>query len=352
MSLSALLLGLSGASGAAAQEATEEPAVVEATIEVQAERDERGEARMLRRINRLRREAGAPPLERHPGLDAAALVHSEDMAVFAELVHVSARTGDPGSRVAAADVQAERIAENIAQGQSTRNALVSILESDPHRAQLVSGEFTHIGLASVRGESGVYVTQVLGVIAPPPAPVLPPPAVAEVAPRPETLAVVPPVESAVASAVPEAPAAEVSVQVQTPDVSAEPVEPVPAAPEAPALAPRPEAPVTRGPQTAPATTEGVPSMRMPRTRRRVAGYWVRQGGRWWYFPVPAGVQPGQILQPDANIQGPPPGVQVRHAAPQPAVQRRQIQVRPAPGVRPAWQSPRRPAPATQQMYWY
>ncbi|MCA9615971.1 MAG: hypothetical protein KC586_24615, partial [Myxococcales bacterium] len=39
-----------------------------------------GEAAMLARINALRAEAGAPPLTRDEGLDAAARAHSVDMA--------------------------------------------------------------------------------------------------------------------------------------------------------------------------------------------------------------------------------------------------------------------------------
>ncbi len=46
--------------------------------------DSDGETAMLARINQLRGEEGVPPLERHPGLDAAAQAHSVDMASHEE----------------------------------------------------------------------------------------------------------------------------------------------------------------------------------------------------------------------------------------------------------------------------
>ena len=85
-------------------------------------------------------------------------------------------------------------------------------------------------------------------------------------------------------------------------------------------------------------------MRMPQTRRRVAGYWIFHGQRWWYFPVPPRAVPGQILHPDPNIQGPPPGYR--------PVQPRRPLVRPAqppPPVRYRTQ----PRPTRRgTVYWY
>nr|MDQ3037898.1 hypothetical protein [Myxococcota bacterium] len=45
----------------------------------------------------------------------------------------------------------------------------------------------------------------------------------------------------------------------------------------------------------------------PDATRPLAGYWVCAQSRWWYFPMPAGAQPGQQLQADTSITGAPPG---------------------------------------------
>ncbi len=94
-----------------------------------------------------------------------------------------------------------------------------------------------------------------------------------------------------------------------------------------------------------------PRLRVPAGHRNVAGYWVHQNGRWWYFPVPRNARPGMLLDPDLSAQGPPPGVEDvqpqaipgrRTRSPRVRVQRRTTRRR--PGVI----SPRRGG----QIYWY
>ena len=265
---------------------------------------------MLERINALRAHENLPPLSRHEGLDAAARAHSVDMAANRQLVHVSARTGDPAQRVREAGVSTTRIAENIARHATTPGAQDSILASDAHRAQLLDPNFTHIGLAAVTAPDGIYVTQVMATLAAPPAAALPPPSVSEIDPEPEAS------EPEAIADTPPPP------QLDT-DVAAQPQ------PQAQAQVP-----------------QQIPSMRMPRTHRRVAGYWIYHGERWWFFPVPPRARPGQLLQPDPNVQGPPPGYQ----------QPQQAQVRPAapPPVRYRTQpQQQRPSQDPQRtIYWY
>lgn len=285
-----------------------------------------GEAAMLARINALRAQAGAPTLERDEGLDAAARAHSIDMASHRQLVHVSPRTGDPNARAREAGVSAERIAQNIARHATTAGALDSIVASAPHRAQLLDPSFTHVGLASVASAEGMYVTQVLARLAPPAAE-LPPPSVTET-PRPvrEVPLRPTPVAPAPVEPAPDAPAPPTPELDVAPEAA--PVEAVPVAPQAQAVQPEAQPPL----------------MRVPNTHRRVAGYWIQHGGRWWYFPVPAHAQPGHLLQPDLNVQGPPPGYQAPRASPTrgPAP--------PPPVAYPAHQAPRT-APSTT-IRWY
>lgn len=314
-------------------------ALVPSTLLAQAPAvDGDGEAAMLARINALRAEAGAPALQRDDGLDAAARTHSIDMASHRQLVHVSPRTGDPNARAREAGVSAERIAQNIARHATTAGALDSIVASAPHRAQLLDPSFTHVGLASVASAEGMYVTQVLAQLAPPPAE-LPPPSITET-PRPQPAREIPlrptpvaPPAAPVAPAAPEAPAPELATAPDAPAVEAVP-ETAPAAPS-----------TMQGPaMQAPQADVQPPLMRVPNTHRRVAGYWIQHGGRWWYFPVPAHAQPGQLLQPDLNVQGPPPGYQPPRSSPTrgPAP--------PPPVAYPAHQAPRTAPAATIRWY--
>lgn len=288
--------------------------------------DDGGEARMIAKINEMRAAADLDPLQRHPGLDEAARAHSRDMARHSELVHVSERTGTPAARVRAAGVTAARIGENIAKHATTAGAFEAILGSEAHRAQLFEPGFTHIGLAALPTSGGTYVTQVLAVIEPPAE--LPPPAVED-------------------TAVPEPPGSAAEPQ-PTPSEGAEVQDAadVEAVDVAPALDEGDAIPAP------PQRTRRPPRLRVPAGHRNVAGYWVHQQGRWWYFPVPRNARPGTLLDHDPTVQGPPPGVD--NAEPQALPGRRspnprvRVQRRQGRQLRPGVLSPRRGG----QIYWY
>jgi len=213
----------------------------------------------------------------------------------------------------------------VALHRSTGEAHEALIGSDAHRGNMMSAEATHVGLAALRTERGVYVTQVFATIAPPapvaeapaePAPTAPAP----VAPAPIAPAIVPPSAPAV-----EAPAAEAPVAPA--EQGADCITPVPgvrlcgrlAARTAPQAAPRvePPPPVAAAP-SAPLTAPPTHLHVQPGTNRtvviqrtadnsRVEGYWVYGSGRWWYYPMPPGAHPGQRLEPDLSVSGPPPG---------------------------------------------
>lgn len=286
--------------------------------------DDGGEAAMIARINQMRAEADLAPLQRHPGLDEAARAHSRDMARHSELVHVSERTGTPAARVQATGVTASRIGENIAKHATTAGAFEAILNSPAHRAQLFEEGFTHIGLAALPTSGGTYVTQVMAAI---PAPAeLPPPAVEDTA-LPEA-PLPPPAETQPAPS----PAPELEDAADVEDLDQAPQfddGEVPAPPQ---------------------QTRSTPRLRVPAGHRHVAGYWVHQQGRWWYFPVPPNARPGMLLNPDLSVQGGPPGVEDVQPQAIPGrrtrvrVQRRVVRPHGRRGVI----SPRRGG----QVYWY
>lgn len=279
--------------------------------------DSAGERSMLARINAMRAAQGLqtgqalPPLQRNGSLDAAARAHCADMATQQTLTHVSDSSGTPADRIRSAGVTATTVAENVALHQTTDAAHEALLASDAHRSNMLSPDVTHIGLAALPSEQGIYVTQVFAAIATAPA-------VVAVAP----------------SAVVEAPAPP---DVEPPRAPVGPGAPLfgPGAPMAPMAPPEASAHL----EVQPGTNGTVIHEVSPDSGAALA-YWVYGSGRWWYYPLPMGAQPGQQLQADRNVIGPPPGYPEHpHGAPSaaPAIQF-------APRAAPSIQFAPRPQP--------
>lgn len=226
-------------------------------------RDLGGEQAVLDAINARRAAQGIGPLAREAHLDAAALVHSAEMADRDVLEHVSQGTGTPADRVHAAGLETAEIAENVAMHHTTEAAQQSLEASAAHLSNMLNPRFTHIGIASVHDDRGLYLTQVFARI----------------------------------EAAPAAPPA--------PPEPAQVLEPAPAAPVigASPSAAAPDAIVVQPPSGGSATVM-VPGHQ---PGRQVTGYWVCANARWYYYPLPPGALPGAQLAPDLSITGPPPG---------------------------------------------
>ena len=232
----------------------------------------------------LRAAESLGPLINHAGLTEAARRHSAEMAEAHTLAHVSPTTGSPADRASAAGVRASRVTQNISRRPTAMAAHEAILASEAHRAQLLDPNATHIGVGLAPGEDGVYLTELMARLVP--EPVLPPPSVADVPQPPEpTPALVEPEPTQPDPYYPSEPAPQVTSVPQPPQA-----QPQQAQPQAQA-------------------TGTLPTLRLTRAHRGVAGYWLFHEGRWWYFPVPAGTRTGQIIYPDPSVQGSPPGYQ-------------------------------------------
>ncbi len=255
--------------------------VLESSVAAAQDFDTAGEQQMLARINAMREAQSLPPLMRESGLDAAARAHTADMATQEALTHVSDTSGTPADRVRAAGVSAAMVAENVALHRSTSEAHEALLGSEAHRGNMLSATATHVGLAALPTERGTYVTQLFAQIAP-----AAPAAAAEPPPAPAVLAPAPPAASA--------------------------PHPHPQVVEEPSAAPAAPAAPTAGRQASGSTYAVQPGSRGTvvverNDQGRVLAYWVLGSGRWWYYPFPPGATPGQRLEPDLSVQGPPPG---------------------------------------------
>jgi uncharacterized protein YkwD len=130
---------------------------------------------VLTLINQARAQAGRPGSAISSGLDNSAAAHNAMMAAGCGLSHQC--PGEPalGARETAAGVHWTAAGENIGEGGPVANTsaaiaamAVSLTQSmlaekppdDGHRLNILSGTFTHIGIAVHRDSSGtVWMTQ-------------------------------------------------------------------------------------------------------------------------------------------------------------------------------------------------
>lgn len=249
------------------------------------------EAAILDAINTLRAAQSLGPLVTHGGLVLAARQHSLEMAAAHVLAHVSPTTGTPADRAAAAGVRALRVTQNISRRPSASAAHEAILASDAHRAQLLDPAATHIGVGIAVGDDGVYLTELMARMVP--EPVLPPPSVADV-PQPP------------GASTPDLADPEPEPYEQEPAP-----EPEPPQPRAQPVQAQAQVQVQPGAEAEAQADAGatIPTLRITRAHRGVAGYWLFHQGRWWYFPIPPNTRHGQLIYPDTRVQGSPPGYQ-------------------------------------------
>jgi uncharacterized protein YkwD len=112
---------------------------------------------VLDRLNGIRAEGGrcggnefpsGQPLERSPGLDAAARTHAEDMARNSFLAHTGSDGSNPGERASRAGYDWRVVAENVASGQTSPDDIAATwLESAGHCANLRDAKYVETGIA-------------------------------------------------------------------------------------------------------------------------------------------------------------------------------------------------------------
>jgi uncharacterized protein YkwD len=108
--------------------------------------------RVLDLTNAERSRAGAPALSLHPQLMAAAQHHSDLMAQHNQMTHQLPGEPEMGDRISQAGYQWGRVAENVAQGQSSPEDVVSDWMNSPgHRQNLLHPEFQHLGVGNANG---------------------------------------------------------------------------------------------------------------------------------------------------------------------------------------------------------
>lgn len=111
---------------------------------------------LLRLVNDDRARYGLAPLRRRADLDGWARRHSLRMAAAEQIWHNDAWFTDETKR----SVGADRVSENVAAAPDVATAHRRLMASPGHRANLLDGRFTLVGMAVASDEDGfLYLTE-------------------------------------------------------------------------------------------------------------------------------------------------------------------------------------------------
>lgn len=120
---------------------------------------DRVRAEMLEEVNALRRKAGVKPLKLNPDLEQAAQAHARDMLARGYFAHKSPSGTTVRERARKAGYGWRSIGENIAEGQTSVDEVVTTWMGSPgHRQNILSPSFRDLGIGLVTGQtrSGEY----------------------------------------------------------------------------------------------------------------------------------------------------------------------------------------------------
>lgn len=116
------------------------------------------EQKVVELTNQERAKQGLPALKLDTELSKVARAKSQDMQSKGYFSHTSPTYGSPFDMMKQFGISYRAAGENIAMGQRTPEEVVKAwMNSEGHRANILNGSFTHIGVGYV--ESGNYWTQ-------------------------------------------------------------------------------------------------------------------------------------------------------------------------------------------------
>ncbi|WP_110112204.1 CAP domain-containing protein [Bacillus sp. CGMCC 1.16541] len=119
------------------------------------------EKKVAQLVNQERQKAGLAPLQLDTKLSDVAREKSRDMMNKGYFDHQSPTYGSPFDMMKRFGISYKAAGENIAKGQRTPEEVMNgWMNSSGHRANILSNNFTHIGVGYVKGSDGTtYWTQ-------------------------------------------------------------------------------------------------------------------------------------------------------------------------------------------------
>src|SRR5271165_2897872 len=125
----------------------------------QEQLDAAGEKQLVELINQERSREGLQPLAVDERLTQAARKHTELMVKNKELSHQFDGEPSPQMRSVDENLRSDRLAENVALEMDVAGAHAILMNSPPHRANILSPNYNAVGVGVMRSGDRVYVTE-------------------------------------------------------------------------------------------------------------------------------------------------------------------------------------------------
>ena len=121
--------------------------------------DSEAELELLDLANQSRRDAGAPLLRLDESLRNAARAHARLMVERQQLSHQF--DGEPSlmPRLLETGLRLDRVGENVAYNANVEKAFKALMQSPPHRRNLLDAAFNSVGFAAFWSNGRLYVVQ-------------------------------------------------------------------------------------------------------------------------------------------------------------------------------------------------
>jgi hypothetical protein len=125
--------------------------------------DSQTEQQLLLLANRSRQQAGASPLKLDAGLSHAARIHAQAMLKAHQLSHQFSSEPPLSRRLAAtSQLLLDQVGENVALDYDAEQGHQHLMQSPPHRANLLNSAFNVVGIGVVRGGDHLYIVEDFG----------------------------------------------------------------------------------------------------------------------------------------------------------------------------------------------
>lgn len=121
--------------------------------------DQAGEKQLVELINQVRATRGLKPLVVDHRLTLAARKHTELLAAHKNLSHQFDGEATLQVRFADENLSSDRQAENISLSDDVITAHNGLMNSPPHRANILSADYNVVGIAVMKTGGAVYVTE-------------------------------------------------------------------------------------------------------------------------------------------------------------------------------------------------
>jgi uncharacterized protein YkwD len=136
---------------------------VSSNFQPSATYDAEAERQLLQLANQARARTGAPPLHLDEGLTAAARMHAEVMARREQLSHqFEGEPSLPRRLAASSSLHIDHAGENVAVDLSPEHAHERLMQSPPHRENLLDTSYNVIGIGAVHNGARLFVVQDFG----------------------------------------------------------------------------------------------------------------------------------------------------------------------------------------------